>query len=111
MSDKLKTVDLVKGIDLTRDDGEKVFYPMGMNAMPASDADHWWVQAHVKPAPPPILGDEMFAITLRKAANIKLAEFNAVDAQATEAEEAFAAKSTPAGEEGGTPALRRRPTI
>lgn len=85
----LKTVMLSRGVELTRDDGEKVFYPAGLNAMPEADANHWYIATHVTADPEPVLGDRLFADGLRAAADKSRAAWGLIDAQALQAEEAW----------------------
>lgn len=37
---------VAKAFTLTRDDHQKVEYPMGTLAMPKADAEHWYAKAH-----------------------------------------------------------------
>lgn len=87
----MQTIDLAKGCKLRRDDGSETYYSAGIQAVPDADAEHWWVKAHMTKRPPPKLGDYAHAQAVRAAADRKKADWEAADAQARAAEEAWEA--------------------
>lgn len=40
-------VSVVKGFVLTRENTEKVHYPVGVHDMPEEDANHWYTKHHI----------------------------------------------------------------
>lgn len=93
---ELKTIRVAKAFEVTLDDGRKVFVPVGVQAVEAAVADHWYTKPHLEQQPAPALGDFEYAQALRAAADARRAEAEAAEAQAVEAEEAFAAKNAEA---------------
>ncbi len=84
-------IDVATAFRLTLDNGRIVFVAAGKQAVSQEVADHWYTKQFLTPTPAPKLGDFEFARAIRTRADEAQVVADKIAAEATAAEEAFAA--------------------
>lgn len=79
-------IEVGKKFLLTHDDGSLQVFDVGKHSVPHEVAYHWFVQAHLREAPPvvPKIGTPEYAVMMRAAAEKAVADAKALAKKAAE---------------------------